>query len=158
MEKFWKILGYIWTLPITLIGLVYVLAFSFVGWYRWTGVVGDALVWNINLDKLPPRPAKFWTKWSGHTFGQVVVLKYTLDTEKGKVLLIHETEHVHQHMKLGVFMPLMFSIVYLSIKFGCESADPFLDNSFEISARRRAGQVVDVIGALRKLREQHHTH
>lgn len=155
MEKLWRFLGYAWSLPVTLIGLIYVLTFSFAGWYRWMGVVGDALVWNINLDRLPAWLSKFWMKWSGHTFGQVVVLKYTLDTERGKVLLIHESEHVHQHMKLGVFMPIMYSLIYLSIKFGCESADPYLDNVFEVSARRRAGQVVDVIGALRKLREQH---
>lgn len=154
MGKLWRVLGYAWASPATLFGLFYVTAFTVAGWYRWYGVRGDALVWLVNADRCPAWLTKPWLKWGGHTLGQVVVLKYNTGTYRGKALLVHETEHVHQFMKLGVFQPIMYALIYVSIKLCCESADPFLDHSFEVSARRRAGQVVDVIGALVKMKTE----
>lgn len=154
MEKMLKCLGYAWALPVTLVGLIYVLLFNALGWYKWVGVVNDALVWMVLADKSPKWLMKQWTKWGGHTIGQVVVMKHALDSDKGRTLIVHEMEHVKQCMRLGVFQPLMYGLIYLSIKWGCDgSTDPYFSNSFEIAARRAAGQVIDVEGTVKKLKD-----
>lgn len=157
MEKIWKLLGYIWALPLTLVGLTYTLIFTALGWYTWNGICDDALMWVVNQQEMPTWLYQRWLHWSGHSLGNVVVLKHGIDTNRGKIVLVHEIEHIHQSMRLGVFYPIAYAIIYVSIKVACESADAYIDHCFEVSARRRAGQVVDVIGALAKLKAEHKT-
>lgn len=156
MENTWKVLGYVWSAPVTFVGVVYALAFNALGCYRWHGVIGDALVWTVNANKTPPWLLKRWSHGDGQTIGQVVVLNTDPLSDHGRVHVMHESEHVHQCMRLGIFQPLLYGVIYLAIKLGCESADPHIDHPFEVSARRRSGQIVDVIGALQKLKAEAH--
>ena len=75
-------------------------------------------------------------------------MKVDIATPRGKIVLRREQEHVHQCMVLGVFQPILYGLNYLTIKIACRHSDPYYSNSFEIDARRAAGQVVDVEGAL----------
>ena len=149
MFDFKRLLGLIWAGPLTLLGLTYVTLFTLLGWYQRLGQRDDALVWLLNADKAPAWLNKKWTRWGGHTIGQVVVMRYNPDTDKGRVTLRHEQEHVHQCMVLGIFQPILYGLAYLGLKF-CRHAHPYYDNPFEIDARRAAGQVVDVIGAVKR--------
>lgn len=141
--------GYTWAAPLTLLGLIYVTLFTLLGWYRRIGRRDDAFVWQLIQDKAPVWLDKFWLHWGGHTIGQVVVLKPDVDTDRGKILLRHEQEHVHQCMVLGIFQPILYGLASLGLRF-CRHAHPYYDNPFEIDARRAAGQVIDVIGALKR--------
>lgn len=152
MSKFFKVLGYIWSAPVTVFGLVYALLFNLLGWYAWCGVFGDALVWVVKTDKAPTWLLNLWKKWAGHTIGNVVVLKQTPAARP--VILTHEQKHVDQCMRLGVFQPLVYALSYLALKFGCTGSDPYYSNPFEIDARRAAGQIVDVEGRLKRIVEQ----
>lgn len=144
MSKLLRVLGYVWASPITVLGLAYVVFCSVMGWYRHVGVRKDALVWLVLTDKAPVWLNKRWAGWAGHTVGNVVVLKFDPDTtDEGRVTLVHEQEHVHQMMVLGVFQPYVYALSMLAIKLACKNADPYLDNSMEIDARRTAGQVID---------------
>lgn len=145
-----KYLGYAWTSPVSLVGLTYAGLFHLVGWYKWHGVREDGLVWLVG-ESSPDWLKKAWKSWSGHAIGNVVVLN--VDPDKKTQVLQHELVHVRQCMRLGVFQPLIYGISWLGIKFGCESSDPYYSNPFEIDARRAVGQIVDVEGTLRKLRE-----
>jgi hypothetical protein len=149
MKQPWRTLGWLWALPLTLFGLIYTTLFTVFGWYTNMGRHGDALVWNINHDRMPVLLQRAWRHWNGHTVGNVVVINGTVDTHRGRITLRHEQEHVRQGMVLGVFLPVFYSISYLGLKF-CTHAHPYYDNPFEIDARRAAGQVVDVIGALKR--------
>ena len=149
--KFKKYLGYAWASPVTLFGL-YAVAFKKFGWYKFLGVRGDALVYIVDTDRAPDWLLRLWKNWAGHAVGNVVVL-FRDPTSKPQTLT-HELKHVSQCMKLGVFQPLVYGASYLAIKFGCPGSDPYLDNPFEIDARRAAGQVIDVVGALQKLKNQ----
>jgi hypothetical protein len=149
MKQPWRALGWLWSLPLTLCGFLYVTLFTFLGWYKSLGRHGDALVWEINKDRMPALLAAAWRHWAGHTVGNIVVLNDNLDTHRGRITLRHEQEHVRQGMVLGVFLPVLYALAYLGLKF-CRYAHPYYDNPFEVDARRAAGQVVDVIGALRR--------
>ena len=148
MKQPWRTLGWAWALPLTLIGFLYVTLFSLLGWYRSRGLRGDALTYELT-EKVPLWLTKAWHRWSGHTIGNVVVLNTNVDTHRGRIVLRHEQEHVRQSMVLGVFLPVLYLIAYVGLKF-CKHAHPYYDNPFEIDARRAAGQVVDVIGTLRR--------
>jgi hypothetical protein len=147
---FKRVLGYVWASPVTAAGLLYALSFHALSWYRWKGVEGDALVWEIDNDKLPAFLKRSWQEWAGHTIGNVVVLNETYSAEPS--LLQHELVHVRQCMRLGIFQPILYVINYLSIKIGCPDAHPYFDNSFEIEARRATGQTIDVLGIMRKIK------
>lgn len=144
-----KLLGYAWASPITIFGLAYAGLFQLLNWYKWYGVSDDALVWVLDLNSCPTFLLRLWRGWYGHTVGNVVVLRLLPD--KKPAVLIHEKKHVDQMMRLGVFQPIIYSLCYLGIKFGCPGSNPYFTNSFEIDARRAAGQVIDVEGTLSKL-------
>lgn len=145
-----NVLGYTWASPLTIVGLLYALTFSLVGWYKWHSAVDDALVWVTNESESPVWLRKMWSAWAGQTIGNVVVICEL--HAKDSVVLNHEMAHVRQCMMLGIFQPLFYALSYVAIKLGCSNAHPYYDNPFEIDARRKVGQTVDVIGAMKKLK------
>lgn len=151
-DKIKKVLGYVWASPITLVGLAYVSACHVLGWYKWNGVHGDGLVYTVCQEKSPSWLKSLWKPWSGQAIGNVVVING--DPTKKNATLEHELVHVRQVMRLGVFQPIIYGAAYLGIKFGCEASDPYYSNPFEVDARRAVGQVVDMEGALKKLKEK----
>lgn len=148
-NKVKKVAGYAWSAPVTVVGLVYTSIFQLIGWHDWIGVRDDALVWRVS-SSVPQWLGTLWKPWSGHTIGNVVVLN--VDPEEQPKVLLHEMVHVRQCMRLGVFQPLIYGLAYLGIKFGCEASDPYFTNPFEVDARRAVGQVIDVEGALKRIR------
>jgi hypothetical protein len=149
MGKVVKLLQYAWAAPVTVFGLAYVLSFWALGWYRWYGIEGDALVWMVT-GREPAWLTKLWGKFSGQAIGNVVVLKH--DPSTMPWLLVHEQKHVDQVMRLGVFQPIVYAICYLAVWLGCPGSDAYFSHPFEVDARRAAGQIVDVEGAIKKLR------
>ncbi len=152
MSKLAQVVGYVWASPLTVLGLIYANLFTLLGWYKYAGTFGDALVWRLVSEKAPAWIDKVWLSWDGHAIGQVVVLKPELDSNRWKIVLRHEQEHVHQQMVLGIFQPVLYGLASLGLRF-CKHSHHYFDNPFEIDARRAAGQVVDVIGALKRAAE-----
>lgn len=148
MSKLARFVGCVWASPVTILGLIYVLIFSIFGWYKYAGAYGDALLWRLVIEKTPKWLNKLWLGWGGHTIGNVVVMRIDHESDRGKVTLRHEQEHVYQFMILGIFLPIIYGATYLGLK-SCRNAHPYYDNPFEIDARRAAGQPVDVIGVLK---------
>ena len=151
-DKFKRYFGYVWSFPVTFFGLAYASAFQLARWYKWHGIKGDALVWCVDGDRSPQWLLKLWQGWAGHTIGNVVVLKKT--PEQSPVILVHEQKHVDQCMRLGVFQPILYGLNLAAIKIGCAGSDPYYSNPFEIDARRAAGQLIDVEGAIKKIAEK----
>lgn len=156
MSKVKQILGMLWASPITLVcAMFYVLPCVALGWYKFHGLIGDAWVFSINEEKAPGFLKSYWTKWAGHALGNLVVMKRFDETSKSSmVTLTHEMAHVHQSMLLGVFQPLVYGaciIVGKVLQKYMGDYDAYYDNIFEIHARRKAGQVIDVVGYVKKL-------
>lgn len=157
MSKVKRVLGVIWASPITLVcSLFYALPFLAMGWYKSEGIIGDAWVLTTVENKLPGLLKKYWSKWAGHAMGNLVVLKkFDPSSRQSVTTLTHEMCHVHQCMLLGVFQPILYGACILAgnvlQKFMGEY-DAYYDNPFEIHARRTAGQVIDVVGYVKKLK------
>lgn len=149
MASIKRLVGFIWASPLTVLGLTYATLFTALGWYKRLDSQGDVMVWQLQADKAPEWLKKKWERWAGHCIGNAVVLKYAPDTDRGRVTLRHEQEHARQCMVLGVFQPIIYGITYLAL-MTCKHAHPYYDNPFEIDARRAAGQVVDVVGAVKR--------
>lgn len=139
-----KYLGYAWASPLTALAALYTSVFTLVGWYEWSGVHGDALVWRVSMAKSPRWLRSLWRKWKGHAMGQVVVLKQAPEARHD--ILVHEQEHVRQCMLLGVFQPILYAFFYVIIKAFARKSDPYYSNPFELEARRVARQLIDVEG------------
>lgn len=149
-------LGIAFAAPVTLLtGLLYLLPFTLLGWYRYIGKrtappeksplgVGWAFV--LVPEKAPAWLNKLWSSWAGHCVGSTVVLKTDPALERpsalGPVTLNHELHHVHQMHKLGFFQPVLY--VLASVVAWASKEKPYQANAFECAARRAAGQVVDV--------------
>jgi hypothetical protein len=152
MKQPWRALGWLWAAPLTLVGLTYVNLFTLIGWYKRVDTSGDALVWQVMIDRLPRWLSSCWKHWTGQTLGNVVVVNTNLDTHRGRMVLRHEEEHVRQTMVLGVFYVLFYAVIWLGIKLACRRSNAFFSHPFEVESRRAAGQVIDVEGTLHKLR------
>lgn len=151
LDKVKKYLGYIWASPVTIPGLVYAGTFNLLRWYKWHGVTGDAMIWTVSEEKSPAWLLGLWKKWGGHTIGNVIVLNQKQPEDK-PTLVAHELRHVEQCMRLGIFQPILYVLSMLAIKVGCPGSDPYYDCPFEIDARRAAGQPVDIVGTIKKLK------
>ena len=155
MSGFKRLLGFLWASPVTVAGVVYAGLFNLLGWHKWLGVRGDALVWLVDFDKSPLWLRRAWRGWGGHTIGNVVVLSNP--PENNPTTLIHEQKHVDQFLRLGIFQPIIYVINLIAIKLGCPGSDPYYSNPFEIDARRHAGQLIDVEGSVKKITERNKT-
>lgn len=140
--NFKKILGYLWASPVTLLGLVYAMAFCALGWYEWETAEDDALVWNLNHEKAPQWLKNYWSKWSGHAIGNVVVLKNSIIASGST--FDHELRHVQQVMRMGIFQPIVYGINLIAIRWGCPGTHPYYYNPFEVDARRASGQDIKI--------------
>ncbi len=150
MSKLTRVAGFVWAAPLTLVGLIYATLFTGFGWYRRTGTFGDALVWNANIDKVPKWVSNTLLWWGGHSIGNVIVLVADPKSDRVRVILRHEQEHVRQQMVLGIFQPILYGLASLGLRFSRYGHHHY-DNPFEIDARRAACQVIDVQGTLKRL-------
>lgn len=159
MSKVKFFLGTAWSAPITLLCyLFYVFPFLMLGWYHSLGFHDVGWVYVMNEAKAPDWLKKRWARWAGHAMGQLVVLKKFEEGSKYyETVLAHEMVHVRQCMLLGVFQPIVYGLCILAGKVLQKfigDYDAYLDNMFEVHARRHAGQVVDVVGYTKKLQAQ----
>ena len=148
MSKFTRIVCLAWAMPLTLFGLAYAALFAAVGWYSWVGTLGDALVWRVQLDRSPAWLVRVWRGWTGHGVGNVVVLNIDHLTPRGHTVLHHEQAHVRQAMRFGALFPLLYGLGY-TLAWALPRSYALYDNPFEVDARRSAGQVIDVVSAVR---------
>jgi len=151
-------LGMIWASPVTLICFVaYVLPLWMLRRYRFYKWDEVAWIWNYRSGERYTWLDKFldarWKRWSGHSLGNIIV---TCDIENREEssrlrLLVHEKEHTHQTMRLGVFQLVLYGLNYAVARWVLRNVNGYYDNIFEIDARRRAGQLVDIIGAVQRI-------
>lgn len=131
------VLGYLWSLPVTIVGLLYAALFWALRWYTWQGMHDGAFVWSFNEQRAPWLLKWLWSGWGGHTVGAVIVLCSA--PAEVPVILRHEREHMHQTFVLGVFQPIMYGLNLLML--AClRNVKIYHDHPLELDARRAAGQ------------------
>lgn len=160
-SKLGLILGMLWASPVTSVAFIfYILPLWLLGRYAYDGWDEVAWVWTFNPaqageDRLTRFLRKRWRRWSGSTLGNVIILKADPLSRKGtkERIRIHEKEHVRQFMRLGPFHPIAYGLVYLIARVSLRNVDAYYDNIFEIDARRKAGEFVDIAGIIQKLKD-----
>lgn len=156
MGKVKTVLGVIWSSPITILcGIFYVLPFLALGWYKSEGIIKEAFVCTVNEEKSPKFVQNYWKRWAGHAMGNLIVMrKIDSNDPIWSAVFVHELCHVRQVMILGIFQPILYAMCLIAGKIlqKCgEDIDGYYDNIFEVHARRTAGQVIDVVGYVKKL-------
>lgn len=144
-----RILGHLWMVPNTLVGL---LLASFCGFLFRSG---DALVFAT-------KPNSFLTRWmrgggffglvkatvGGVTIGAVIIVRDDVWEQwkdqqehlKWLQFIAHEKRHVWQQMVGGIFQPLAY-VVGAAVAAAC-GLDPYRDCFLERDARQAAGEPV----------------
>lgn len=155
------ILGMLWASPITLpVFLLYILPLWVLRLYRYDGWDDVAWVWTFDVRAARKRGwlARFlerrWRRWNGGALGNIIILKNKPQRSSAGLrrTRIHEKEHVYQVMVLGIFQPVIYAINYIVGRWALDNTDGYYDNIFEIDARRKAGQLIDIIGAVNKIK------
>ena len=124
--------AYVWAFPVTLVGLLFngvLCLFRQVVYVRRYKLV---VVWATKKDSWYEKT--FWAKWAGSTIGACITLRS--DYADNEPTFKHETIHVRQCYRLGVFQPLCYGLILAAIKLGCPAGKPYYDNPFEVEARR----------------------
>lgn len=151
MSKLLRLLMFVWAFPATLLGMVYAAPMDVIfGWFKYLGKRGNAIVWCVNEETTPKWALWAWNRHNAHVLGNVVVLRHYFGDERSAKQLRHEQEHVEQWMTWGIFMPMAYWCSWV-VLHTAKHAHPVWDHPMEIDARRAAGQIVDVVGALKRL-------
>lgn len=153
MSKAIRFLMLAWAFPATLFGVFIASFFDvIVGWLTYLGRRDDAIVWSLNERAPKWINTRLFGFHNALVVGNIIVLRHYIDDDRSAFVIRHELEHVKQWMTLGIFMPIAYMLCWLVLQTS-RHAHPTYDHPMEIDARRAAGQVVDVIGALKRLAE-----
>lgn len=153
MKKALRVLGFIWLLPMTVIvWAFYVLPLMwkdlrFVGW-------ADFLVAHFTVKSKHSWYAKAWRDWLGWSGPCVVVTRSVADEyehlpsakieEIDARTLKHELRHCQQQFVFGALHYPLYGLASLWIWLFVKWKHSYLDNPFELDARRYAGQKVRI--------------
>lgn len=143
MKKVALQVGKLWNFPMTLVGLCYAFICTVLFSYKYVDETDVAYVFQVDEAKLPKFAQKLWSNWKAHTVGNLIFIKAEKDTPLWDVMMKHETAHVLQGMKLGVFLPVFYSLIYVLAKIACPNVKAYWANPFEIDAVIASNQKVD---------------
>lgn len=137
MKTLGHVLGHLWMLPLTLIGLI-IVALHCTLFSRPVRVLVDGKGVAFTF------PGKLWgmENLRGQCIGGVVLLAHAA----GAQTLIHESRHVLQQMVLGPFVLIAYPVSSIVAKL--RGKHWYWDNALEIDARKAAKQFVPLLLAL----------
>lgn len=124
------VLGYLWALPVTLVGG----AAALVGWTRPLGFRDGALL-------CVAKPGGLWAWFFAHgfiaaTWGGVIVF-VDVDAAQNEKVLRHELRHFFQARIFGPLMPLAYGLCWLWGRL--QGRTDYYGNFLEEDARRAEG-------------------
>lgn len=128
-----RLLGYLWSLPVTLAGLLVAL----VGGAVYVGTGYGALLFISPTDSLLRR--HFFDRFgmAAFTWGAVIIRRTGQDLSSVIVadrLYRHEAAHTRQAMVFGPLMPIAYGVC--SLWAWVRGGNPYRDNALEAMARR----------------------
>jgi hypothetical protein len=136
-----KFLGFIWSLPTTLVMMFYFMPLWIFGYIQYWGKDDTFILVFVLTDK-PSWYRARWEQWEGFSSPAIILLKQKPETDAVKTIEKHEHRHCYQHYVFGIFTYPTYIAISLFIYFFLKNLQPYLDNPFEIDARRYGGQLV----------------
>ena len=134
----WKVLGFIWALPLTLVGLAYVLVLG----ARWMYLEGAD--WSLHFFCPDGGRGQRWL-WhynvGGQTIGSTIIYSQAMDitSQASLRMMKHERVHVRQGMKFGPLDPIIYYM--MSLFAWLYDQDIYRGNLAEMQARYESGEV-----------------
>ena len=152
MIKFKYILGFLWTLPTSILAWA-IVAFIYINHGVEFFLQDKRLICVVDLNTNHWFYRTFFKRrgWKGWSFGHVAFVYDVYDesrtskmSDKGwSTIVVHEATHCLQQYKWGIlFYPVYFA-ESVWLWFRHKKKHSYLDNRFEREARRMAGQTVD---------------
>ena len=133
--KFWtlEILGFIWALPVTVLGVLLILASG-----GWVIVKRD---FGLRFWFVPRHPWWWSRRYKAMCLGFVFLYRWPklirVEGKPRQQTIVHEYEHNRQ---CQIFGPLMIVFYPLACLWALAYGKPYRANFFEIMARWKAGQ------------------
>lgn len=150
------IVGILWNIPNTLINfLFHVGPLWLIGTYAYVGRIDNALFWALDKDHALNTVKNAWKGWGGMALGNVVVLREHPSKWNADKTIRHELAHVRQAMILGFLFPVLYIVIYVALVL-IRDEFAYFDHSFEIAARREAGQTTDPTRIVAMINEPRH--
>lgn len=131
--------------PVTiLVWLFYILPMWLIArdlfFYRWVEYgVAEFVLYET---KLVPWHARLWRDWAGWG-GPCCLIRRNWTHADPLRTRRHEVEHCRQQFAVGVLFYLLYFLMSIFIWVFLPNKHAYLDNPFEVRARRAAGQVVN---------------
>jgi hypothetical protein len=137
---FLRVLMFVWSIPTTLIGFLIIFILFLSQQIKKNSWKEGALDFTVLKDTLLYK--KMNNKWGAFSIGLCVV--YANDHEYNNITTrMHERVHTHQQLVLGIFQWIFYALFYIVILAGTK-LDGYSANPFEIDARLRSGQILDI--------------
>lgn len=138
MSKLFRILGFMWLLPMTaIIWLFYILPLWVLGQTKHDGTL-DFLIAKFVLVDRGNWYSRAWKNWAGWS-GPCVVIYRKFDPSIAQQILKHEYRHCMQQFVFGAFHYPLYVVLYIML-WAFTNKNPYYDNPFEIDARKYAGE------------------
>ena len=139
------LLGFIWTLPISIITWIIMgLAELSLEIEKVTVNKNGIFVWDLKNTGFLYRKVFIKRGFWGFSSGNNVIVVDTDFKRYGRTIK-HETKHCFQQYALGIFYFPVYLLIYLyTYLFGGKDKHPYYDHPFEKSARKAAGQIVNI--------------
>jgi hypothetical protein len=141
-----KILGFIWALPLSILGWI---LFGLLWASRQMQSVwhfGDGIIiWDLSNTGWVYTKLFLGRGFSGFSLGcNVIVIDSDPDVETFHQYLKHERKHCFQQFKWGILWHPAYLLISIWIYLLRKDLHSYLDNYFEIEAREAAGQQVHI--------------
>lgn len=144
MKSFLYFLGFLWLLPISLLGFVLgllLLALRQIEQVKWRS--DFTVVWDLADYGWFFREAFYDRGWVGFSFGCHIFVKDMQEARLDRTLQ-HEARHCYQQYVLGIFFYPVYVLNSVWIWLFQRGKHSYYDNFFEVAARRAAGQPVKI--------------
>jgi len=143
MFKLYHALGFIWVLPVSILGWLFMGLMFLLKQVEHVHIYPDlTFVWDLRNTGWFHK--SMYNRWFGFTIGNnIVVVDLGESAANGRGFL-HERRHAMQNYCLGVLFFPVYILECLRILAFCKDKHAYLDNFFERDARKYAGQTVDI--------------
>ena len=143
MFKFYHLLGFLWVLPVSILGWIFMGVMYVLRQVESVNVYPDlSFVWD--LDNKGFFYGRISGKWFGFTLGNNIILIDVNDSDRNTRCYLHERQHIMQQYAWGIFFFPAYVIESLRLYFFRPEKHSYLDNRFERDAREYAGQAVNL--------------
>jgi hypothetical protein len=140
-----NILKTLWMLPVSiLVWLFYILPLWATSHIRYEKRLSPiVLLFRVNKEKTCWY-ARSWQKWWGCSLPHTLILHWDIPDKYIDGVISHEFDHEHKWENWGIFFTPAYWGATIFIWLFQKNKHAYLDNPFERSARKAAGELVDI--------------